>query len=64
MPIEVERHVLVPASGHELLRLLWITALTRRRRDHLLRRSAWRRHHQRRAAQAHRRWNNLTAATA
>jgi hypothetical protein len=57
---------LVPASGRELLRLLRITALPRPRRDrdYLLHWSAWRRHHQRQAAQAaqaHRRWNNITA---
>ncbi|MFJ9381971.1 hypothetical protein [Streptomyces sp. NPDC101455] len=54
---------LVPASGRELLRLLRITALPRPRRDrdHLLHWSAWRRHHQYQAAEAHRRWNNITA---
>ncbi|MDQ1024669.1 SRSO17 transposase [Streptomyces umbrinus] len=54
---------LVPASGRELLRLLRITALPRprRARDHLLHWSAWRRHHQYQAAEAHRRWNNITA---
>ncbi|MET7845940.1 IS701 family transposase [Streptomyces sp. NPDC005356] len=54
---------LVPASGRELLRLLRITALPRPRRDrdHLLHWSAWRRHHQHQAAEAHRRWNNITA---
>lgn len=56
---------LVPASGRELLRLLRITALPRPRRDrdHLLHWSAWRRHHQHQAAEAHRRWNNITATT-
>jgi SRSO17 transposase len=54
---------LVPPSGRELLRLLRITVLPRprRERDHLLHWSAWRRHHQHQAAQAHRRWNNITA---
>ncbi|MEU9183116.1 hypothetical protein AB0D14_00820 [Streptomyces sp. NPDC048484] len=51
----------VPASARELLRLLRITALPRPRRDHLLHWSAWRRHHQHQAAEAHRRWNNITA---
>lgn len=57
---------LVPASGRELLRLLRITALPRPRRDqdHLIHWSAWRRHHQHQAAEAHRRWHNVTAATA
>ncbi|MEX3100460.1 hypothetical protein [Streptomyces sp. ST1020] len=64
---------LIPASGRELLRLLRITALLRllritalpqprRERDHLLHWSTWRRHHQHQAAQAHRRWNDITAA--
>jgi hypothetical protein len=55
---------LVPASSRELLRFLRITVLPQPRRDrgHLLRWSAWRRHHQHQAAQAHRRWNNITAA--
>ncbi|MGW2897458.1 hypothetical protein ACWDAO_23330 [Streptomyces sp. NPDC001212] len=35
---------------------------SRRDLDHLLHWSAWRRHHQHQAAQAHRRWNNITAA--
>ncbi|GAV37248.1 IS701 family transposase [Streptomyces acidiscabies] len=56
---------LVPAGGRELLRLLRITALPRPRRDrdHLPHWSAWRRHHQHQAAEAHRRWNNITATT-
>ncbi|WP_173265953.1 hypothetical protein [Streptomyces pacificus] len=56
---------LVPASGRALLRLLRITALPqpRRDRDHLLLWSTWRRHHQHQAAEAHRRWNDITAAT-
>lgn len=56
---------LVPVSSRELLRLLRITVLPRPRRDrgHLLHWSAWRRHHQHRAAEAHRRWNNITATT-
>ena len=55
---------LVPTSGRELLRLLRITALPRPRRDrdHLLSWSAWCRRHQHQAAEAHRRWNNITAA--
>jgi SRSO17 transposase len=58
-------HRLAPPSVRELLRLLRITALPRPRRDldHLLHWSAWRRHHQHQAAEAHRRWNNITAAT-
>jgi SRSO17 transposase len=57
---------LVPASARELLRLLRITVLPqpRRDRDHLLQWSAFRRHHQYTAAEAHRRWNNITAAAA
>ncbi|MCX4702711.1 hypothetical protein [Streptomyces sp. NBC_01373] len=41
-----------------------ITALprTRRDRDHFLHWSAWH-HHQHQAADTHRRWNNITAAT-
>lgn len=56
---------LVPVSSRELLRLLRITVLPRPRRDrdHLMHWSAWRRRHQHRAAQAHRRWNNITAIT-
>ncbi|MEU9676913.1 transposase [Streptomyces parvus] len=48
----------------ELLRLLRATVLPspRRNLDHLLHWSAWRREHQHRAAEAHRRWNNVTAA--
>jgi hypothetical protein len=34
----------------------------RRERDHLLHWTAWRRRHQPRAAEAHRHWNNVTAA--
>ncbi|QNE77547.1 hypothetical protein F0344_25750 [Streptomyces finlayi] len=34
----------------------------RRDREHVLHWSAWRRHHQHQAAEAHRRWNNITAA--
>ncbi|MFE6692337.1 IS701 family transposase [Streptomyces sp. NPDC057743] len=54
---------LVPASGRELLRLLRGTTLPHplRDRDHLLHWSAWRRHHQHQAAEAHRKWNNTTA---
>ncbi|MGW5462400.1 IS701 family transposase [Streptomyces sp. NPDC003996] len=54
---------LVPVSARELLRLLRATVLPRPRRDldHLLHWSAWRRQHQRRAAAAHRLWNNITA---
>lgn len=60
-------HRLVPSSVREVLRLLRVTALPRPRRardrdrDHALHWSAWRRHHQHQAAQAHRRWNNITA---
>jgi SRSO17 transposase len=55
---------LVPVSARELLRLLQATVLPspRRDRDHLLHWSAWRREHQHRAAEAHRHWNNVTAA--
>ncbi|MER7694836.1 hypothetical protein [Streptomyces sp. NPDC097610] len=54
---------LVPASGRELLAILRVTAIPAPRRDldHVLSWSAWRRHHQHQAAQAHRRWNNITA---
>jgi SRSO17 transposase len=57
---------LAPASGRELLAILRITALPqpRRDRDHILHWSAWRRHHQHQATEAHRRWNNITAAAA
>jgi hypothetical protein len=56
---------LAPASARELLRLLRATALHLPRRDleHLLYWSAWRRQHQHQAAEAHRRWNYITAAT-
>ncbi|MFD9286668.1 hypothetical protein ACFWD7_58125 [Streptomyces mirabilis] len=56
---------LAPASGRELLAVLRITALPTPRRDleHALHWSAWRRHHRHQAAEAHRRWNNITAAT-
>ncbi|WP_033287017.1 hypothetical protein [Streptomyces sp. NRRL F-525] len=60
--------VLLLAFGEDLEeefdRLLRITALPRPRRDrdHLLSWSAWRRHHQHQAAEAHRRWNNIAAA--
>ncbi|MEY9996993.1 SRSO17 transposase [Streptomyces sp. V4I8] len=55
---------LAPSSTRELLRLLRATALRPPRRDleHLLHWSAWRRHHQQQATEAHRRWNNITAA--
>ncbi|WP_328584940.1 hypothetical protein [Streptomyces sp. NBC_00370] len=53
-------HRLIPPSVRQVLRLLRITALPRPRRDHVLLWSAWR-HHQHQAAQAHRRWNNITA---
>jgi SRSO17 transposase len=55
---------LAPASGRELLTILRITALPAPRRDidRVLHWSAWRRHHQHQATQAHRRWNNNTAA--
>ncbi|MFD9466921.1 hypothetical protein [Streptomyces sp. NPDC060027] len=55
---------LVVASARELIRLLRATVLPRPHRDlaHLLHWFAWRRHHQHQAAQAHRRWNNITAA--
>jgi SRSO17 transposase len=58
------RSRLVPVSARELLRLLRATVLPspRRDRDHLLHWSAWRREHQHRAAEAHRHWNNVTAA--
>ncbi|MGW5259152.1 hypothetical protein ACWERW_40910 [Streptomyces sp. NPDC004012] len=57
---------LVPVSAREPLRLLRATVLPspRRDRDHLLHRSAWRREPQYSAAEAHRRWNNVTAAAA
>nr|WP_198547235.1 hypothetical protein [Streptomyces jeddahensis] len=57
---------LAPASGRELLAILRITAVPqpRRDRDHILHWSAWRRHHQHQATEAHRRWNNITAAAA
>ncbi|MFE1455410.1 hypothetical protein ACFW7K_10420 [Streptomyces sp. NPDC058735] len=53
-----------PASGRELLAVLRITALPTPRRDleHALHWSAWRRHHRHQATEAHRRWNNITAA--
>ncbi|MDX3264962.1 hypothetical protein PV336_38210 [Streptomyces sp. MI02-2A] len=55
---------LVPVSARELLRLLRATVLPPPCRDcdHLLHWSAWRRQHQHRATEAHRRWNNITAA--
>ncbi|MGI5133943.1 MULTISPECIES: IS701 family transposase [unclassified Streptomyces] len=55
---------LVAASARELLRILRATVLPApcRDLDHVLRWSAWRRHHQHQAAQAHRNWNNITAA--
>ncbi|MFE8950734.1 transposase [Streptomyces sp. NPDC007856] len=55
---------LVAANARELIRLLRAAVLSQPRRDlaHLLHWSAWRRHHQYQAAQAHRRWNNITAA--
>ncbi|MEV1069968.1 IS701 family transposase, partial [Streptomyces sp. NPDC050263] len=61
---QATRGRLVPASARELLRLLRATVLPspRHDRDHLLHWSAWRREHQHRAAAAHRRWNNVTAA--
>ena len=57
-------HRLIPPSVREVLRLLRITVLPspRRDREHVLHWSAWRRHHQHQAAEAHRRWNNITAA--
>lgn len=60
---QATRGRLVPVSARELLRLLRATALPslRRDRDHLLHWSAWRREHQHPAAEAHRRWNNVTA---
>ncbi|MFE7042221.1 IS701 family transposase [Streptomyces atratus] len=53
---------LIPASPRELLAVLRVTALPAPRRDlgHVLHWSAWRRHHQHQAVQAHRRWNNVT----
>ena len=61
---QATRSRLVPVSARELLRLLRATVLPspRRDRDHLPHWSAWRRKHQHRAAEAHRRWNNVTAA--
>ena len=55
---------IIPSSSRELLRLLRVTALPRPRRDrdHFLHWSAWRRHHQHESAEAHRHWNNITAA--
>ncbi|WP_181446914.1 hypothetical protein [Streptomyces sp. NTH33] len=54
---------LVPASPRELLAVLRVTALPAPHRGlaHVLAWSAWRRHHQHQAAQAHRRWNNVIA---
>ncbi|MFJ5725628.1 hypothetical protein [Streptomyces sp. NPDC093149] len=53
---------LIPASPRELLAVLRVTALPAPRRDlgRVLHWSAWRRHHQHQAVQAHRRWNNVT----
>ncbi|MER6221413.1 hypothetical protein ABT189_12655 [Streptomyces sp900105755] len=61
---QATRGRLVPAGARELLPLLRATVLSspRRDRDHLLHRPAWRREHQHRAAEARRRWNNITAA--
>lgn len=55
---------LVAISPRELVRLIRTTVLPAPRRDHqhLLHWSAWRRRHQHRARQAHRTWNNHTAA--
>jgi hypothetical protein len=61
---------LIPPGVREVLGLLRITALPSPRRDHehVLHWSAWRRHHQHQhqhqhqSAEAHRRWNNITAA--
>jgi hypothetical protein len=57
-------HRLIPPSVREVLRLLRITALPspRRDREHVPHWSAWRRHDQHQATEAHRRWNNITAA--
>ncbi|WP_328441204.1 hypothetical protein OHA71_38040 [Streptomyces sp. NBC_00444] len=56
---------LVPVSPRELLALLRVFVLSRPRQDadpaHALHWSHWRRQHQQRAADCHRRWNNVTA---
>ncbi len=56
---------LVPVTIPELLRLLRGTVIPPPRRDrpHRLHWSAWRRHHQYRARQAHQRWNAYAEAT-
>ncbi|MBX9399565.1 hypothetical protein K4749_40130 [Streptomyces sp. TRM72054] len=58
------RHRAHPRSPRELLAMLRVTALPTPRRGlgHVLHWSAWRRHHQHQAVQAHRRWNDVTAA--
>jgi SRSO17 transposase len=65
-PAEPEDHlVMVPVSPRELLALLRAFVLPRPCQDtdptHALRWSHWRRRHQHRAADCHRRWNNVTA---
>jgi hypothetical protein len=56
---------LIPPTIPELLRLLRGTVIPLPRRDpvHRHRWSAWRRHHQYRARQAHQRWNAYADAT-
>ncbi|GLX02242.1 hypothetical protein Misp02_63280 [Microtetraspora sp. NBRC 16547] len=58
----------VPVSCRELVKLLRLFVLPCPRQDvdpgHALRWSLWRRRHQARAAACHRRWNEVTAASA
>jgi SRSO17 transposase len=56
---------LIPVTVPELLRLLRDIVIPPPRRDraHRLRWSAWRRHHQHRARQAHQRWNAYAETT-
>ncbi|MEU3282157.1 hypothetical protein [Streptomyces antibioticus] len=65
-PTEPEDHLaMVPVSPREPLTLLRVFVLPRPCQDtdpaHALRWSHWRRRHQHRAADCHRRWNNVTA---
>ena len=52
----------IPLTRNEISRLLATVISPPPSPGHQLRWSAWRRRHQHRAAQAHRRWNNVTAA--
>jgi hypothetical protein len=61
----VKRHDFMLVTVPELLRLLRDTVIPPPRRDraHRLYWSAWRRHHQYRARQAHQRWNAYAETT-